>query len=311
MELLQLYYFKALAEREHLTQTAQSLMIAAPTLSATISRLEKEFGVQLFDRVGRNIRLNENGRILLKYVNEIFNSLHNARTELRDANDRSQKRVTVAVTAESLWTRAIHDFLEAHPDILVQHETLKLDELNQDTICAQYDFVITAQRDLSDKDYWVYSLLYNDWPVVVFNQKHTKLLGRESIDLSELKDENFVVLSKGYSSRRWFDETCAAAGFKPNIAVECDYQLRTEMLRANYGLGFSSVLGQKSNILSEFEYVRLASPIVARTQVIAWDKRRKLSGAALTFHSFMVEYMKKFGGVQTDGPDAVSCSSPR
>ena len=49
MELLQLYYFKVLAEREHLTRTAESLMIAAPSLSATISRLENELGVKLFD----------------------------------------------------------------------------------------------------------------------------------------------------------------------------------------------------------------------------------------------------------------------
>lgn len=85
MELLQLYYFKVLAEREHLTRTAESLMIAAPSLSATISRLENELGVKLFDRVGRNIRLNENGRILQRYVNEIFDALQNAKTELKDA----------------------------------------------------------------------------------------------------------------------------------------------------------------------------------------------------------------------------------
>lgn len=293
MELLQLYYFKALAEREHLTQTAQSLMIAAPTLSATISRLEKELGVKLFDRVGRNIQLNENGRILLKYVNEMFNAMQNARTELRDLNDLSQKRVTVATTAESLWTKAIHVFLETHPDIHVVHDTLKLDDLNQDTVCGKYDFIITAQRDLIDKDCWVYSVLYHDWPVLVFNEGHP-FGGRESVDLIEAKYENFVALSKGYSSRRWFDETCAAAGFQPHIAVECDYQLRTEMIRANYGLGFSSILGQKSNILNEFKYVRLSSPIITRTQVIAWDKRRKLSGAANIFRAFMVSYMKEF-----------------
>ena len=102
MELLQLYYFKVLAEREHLTRTAESLMIAAPSLSATISRLENELGVKLFDRVGRNIRLNENGRILQRYVNEIFDALQNAKTELKDAGVRRDNCFTVASTAESL-----------------------------------------------------------------------------------------------------------------------------------------------------------------------------------------------------------------
>ena len=62
MKLQQLHYFKALAEREHLFQTATELYISPPALSTAISRLEEELGVPLFDRVGRNIRLSENGK---------------------------------------------------------------------------------------------------------------------------------------------------------------------------------------------------------------------------------------------------------
>jgi len=65
MKLLQLYYFRALAEKEHLYRTATELYISPSALSTTISRLEKELGVQLFDRVGRNIRLNDNGKKIL------------------------------------------------------------------------------------------------------------------------------------------------------------------------------------------------------------------------------------------------------
>ena len=50
MELLQLRYFKAVAENESLTQTANKLFISPPSLSSTISRLEKELGTELFDR---------------------------------------------------------------------------------------------------------------------------------------------------------------------------------------------------------------------------------------------------------------------
>lgn len=292
MELLQLYYFKVLAEREHLTRTAESLMIAAPSLSATISRLENELGVKLFDRVGRNIRLNENGRILQRYVNEIFDALQNAKTELKDAGVRRDNCFTVASTAESLWTRAIHKFLETYPDILVRHTAIKLDDLNQHMTSSKYDFIVTALRDL-DCGEWDYEVLYHDWPVLVFNSSH-RFHGRKTLDLLEAKNEPFVALSQGYSSRRWFDEICAASGFKPNVVVECDYQLRTEMLRANYGIGFSSVLGIASNILSTFEYAKLSQPLVPRTQVIAWHKGRKLSVAAHQFRSFLIKYMEQY-----------------
>ena len=47
MELLQLRYFIKLAQRQHLTQTAEELMISASSLSATIRKLEKELTVDL------------------------------------------------------------------------------------------------------------------------------------------------------------------------------------------------------------------------------------------------------------------------
>ena len=88
MGLLQLEYFKALAEREHLTQTAKELMISAPSLSATIARLEREVGFPLFERTGRNIRLNACGRIYLKHVNDVFSALENAKLEMLDAENK-------------------------------------------------------------------------------------------------------------------------------------------------------------------------------------------------------------------------------
>ena len=57
MELLQLKYFLAVAESEHMTNTAKQLHIAQPALSQSIHRLEQELGVSLFERAGRGIRL--------------------------------------------------------------------------------------------------------------------------------------------------------------------------------------------------------------------------------------------------------------
>ena len=64
MDLLQLKYFCAIVEEGHMTRAAARLSIAQPALSASLGRLEKELGVSLFDRVGRNICLNECGQSL-------------------------------------------------------------------------------------------------------------------------------------------------------------------------------------------------------------------------------------------------------
>ena len=66
MELQQLKYFKAVAEVGKISDAAESLFISAPALSTSISRLEKELGVQLFDRTNNKISLNIQGQIFLK-----------------------------------------------------------------------------------------------------------------------------------------------------------------------------------------------------------------------------------------------------
>lgn len=60
--LTQLYNFKKLAEVEHMTQAAKALYITQPTLSLSIKALERELGVPLFYRDGRNIKLTKYGQ---------------------------------------------------------------------------------------------------------------------------------------------------------------------------------------------------------------------------------------------------------
>ena len=79
MDLLQLKYFKVVAEQEHITKSAKLLMVSQPYLSAIVARLEEEMGGQLFDRDGRNVVLNEYGKILLHHANEALQHLEDAK----------------------------------------------------------------------------------------------------------------------------------------------------------------------------------------------------------------------------------------
>ena len=82
MELLQLKYFKTVAELGKISAAAEALYISAPALSTSISRLEKELGVQLFDRYAKRIALNAQGEIFLRYVNQMFDALECGKKEL-------------------------------------------------------------------------------------------------------------------------------------------------------------------------------------------------------------------------------------
>ena len=84
MNLQQLYYFKTIAELEHYTQAARKLNISPSSLSHSITDLEKELGVSLFIRQGRNVRLTSCGAFFLDYVSRSLEILDEGRSRLQD-----------------------------------------------------------------------------------------------------------------------------------------------------------------------------------------------------------------------------------
>lgn len=82
MELSQIFYFSKIAKGENIAQAAKELYISQSTLSRSISKLEEELGVHLFERTGNKIRINQFGKRFETHVDRILQELENAREEL-------------------------------------------------------------------------------------------------------------------------------------------------------------------------------------------------------------------------------------
>jgi LysR family transcriptional activator of nhaA len=67
-----LYYFWAVAREGGVVHASKYLNLTPQTISGQISLLEESMGVELFNRVGRNLEITETGRLILSYANEIF-----------------------------------------------------------------------------------------------------------------------------------------------------------------------------------------------------------------------------------------------
>lgn len=90
MELYQLRFFKAVAESKTLTEASQLVNVTQPSLSRAIKKLENEFGVELFDRVGRNLILNDNGKVFLDSANRTIDSAEAIKSSMqRYLNERA------------------------------------------------------------------------------------------------------------------------------------------------------------------------------------------------------------------------------
>ena len=84
MELRTLRYFLAVAREENMTEAANVLHVTQPTLSRQIADLERELGVELFERTNRSCVLTGDGMRLRQRAEEILALVEQTESEMSD-----------------------------------------------------------------------------------------------------------------------------------------------------------------------------------------------------------------------------------
>jgi len=287
MNLLHLQYFKALAEREHLFRTASELYISPSALSTSISRLEAELGVRLFDRVGRNIRLNDNGRRFYRHVKLALEELELGKLEIQKADAEGAASLRIATSTQVFWQEPFAEFVRKNRGVSFSHNVVTLDQLANSALMMPFDFIITALGDISAADY-EYEILFNDSPVLAVYEEHP-WADRRQISLIEAKDEPFVAPTKDFSSRRYFDNLCSLADFTPHIVAQGDYELRARLIKKHIGITITTAMA--AAVRPEgLRFIEITEPVHSCVQAIFWKKNVKLSPHAEAFRQMIVDH---------------------
>jgi LysR family transcriptional regulator, benzoate and cis,cis-muconate-responsive activator of ben and cat genes len=96
MELRHLRYFVAVAEDENMGRAAARLRVAQSALSRQLRDLERELGVQLFERLSRGIRLTEPGHVFLDHARRTLAAADDGARAARAAAEGEVGRLRVA-----------------------------------------------------------------------------------------------------------------------------------------------------------------------------------------------------------------------
>ncbi|MFB5677035.1 LysR family transcriptional regulator [Paenibacillus terreus] len=286
MDLLQLRYFQKIARLNHLTQAAQELHITQPSLSQTISKLEKDLGVPLFDRQGRQIRLNKYGEAFLEKVEPALKLLEEGQREVKDMAGLERGTISIDTTFLPLFSDTMNMFRSKFPDVHFRISQVSTMEKRERLLEAgEIDFSISCNPI---KRSGIYNMPILTEEIVLTVPITHRFANRQSIKLSEVANEPFIHFKKGHSFREDTDEICRKAGFAPNIICETDdSKTIIELVRKEIGVAFwlESLL-EKEN---PFHYLRILEPVCRRTYQLTWSEKHYLSVAARTFRDFLIK----------------------
>lgn len=286
--LLQLDYFRKLAVTEHITQTAKELYISQTALSSMIIGLEKELGIQLFDRSKRSIRLNQAGRVYLQYVNEVFAALDNGRSALQELTETAQKQVSIAVGTSQVWMPMVRDFRKACPEYTIKQKNSTLEEMVTSLRAMKTDFVIASLDEISDPD-MEHILLKKDRVYLCVPRNHP-MAGRESVSLKELEGENYIDLSVGTPWREYCAQLFKRAKVNIHTVLECDYSIRSALVEAEFGVALTSASAYEVDLFRPNCYIPIADEFAYREMALFWNPKKYMSKAADSFREFCAGY---------------------
>ncbi|MBU6499791.1 MAG: LysR family transcriptional regulator [Rhodospirillales bacterium] len=250
MDYRQLQLFRAVAERQNLSQAAEAVGITQPGLSKSLRGLQQELGVRLYSTRGRGIELTEAGRALLAHAKLVEAQFTEARAEL--AGIASGVLGHARIGAGPAWISrhlpgAIAVILRHHPKLRFTVETGYAERLIGRLRQGELDVVIGAlPQNRTDPDLR-FQRLSTDTIGVIGRTDHP-LLRVANRSLADYVHCSWALPNRAELLRQRLDGAFRKAGLgEAKVAVESDslsLMLATLRLTDCLGLATTQTLSQ-------------------------------------------------------------------
>jgi LysR family transcriptional regulator, low CO2-responsive transcriptional regulator len=196
----QLVAFLTVARRGSVTAAAEELVVTQPTVSAAINALQKELGVTLMHRNGRNLQPTPAGEAYLPYAVSVLGLLEQgARAAVEAGASAPTLRVAAVTTAgEHLLAPLLRLFREAHPGLELTLHVGNREDVFQRLAQHEVDVAITgrvpAELALEGRPFAA-----NEF--VLVTEPGDPLAGSRTVAVQELAGRHWLVREPGSGTR--------------------------------------------------------------------------------------------------------------
>jgi LysR family transcriptional regulator, hydrogen peroxide-inducible genes activator len=213
VNLSDLRYLVAVADHRHFGRAAEACFVSQPTLSTQIKKLEKELGVELFERNPRQVLLTAAGARVVDHARQALAEADAIRDVARQARDPEAGTLRVGVfptLAPYLLPHIVPSLHERFPQLellLVEEKTevvvqqLRDGQLDVGVLALPIDEPTLHEEPLFEEDF-----------VLAVPTDHPLAETRTTIDLSALAGEQLLLLEEGHCLRAQALSVCQMNG---------------------------------------------------------------------------------------------------
>ena len=229
MEIRELRYFLAIAREQSISKAAESLYISQSGLNQHLIKLEKELGIQLFDRNKHFLRPTQAGKIYIKNAIEILKIQRNTYAMLEDLKGNASGEINLGLTHEhgiDIFTSVFPQFNQRYPGISFSLTERIVAEQHRLLLDGSLDFGIVMLQE-TEKIHLHYTPLYTEQLILGIPKNHPLASFAAPpgeplacLDLSLFKNDKFSLIFSASTMRRVIDPCFEAAGFRPAIVIE-------------------------------------------------------------------------------------------
>lgn len=239
MEIRNLTTFVRIAEIQNFSKTAEQLGYSQSAVTMQIKQLETELHTQLFERIGKQVRLTRAGERLLPYALEILNAVGKAERIAQEPEQISGKlRIgTCESFVISILPPVILEMSELCPHIEISTHTALVPDLFQ--MLRQND--IDIMYFLDEKTYYPEWIKVSERPEKIYftASSESPLVGQKQIPIARLLEEPLFLTEQGISYRYAMEQALAAKGYELHPFWEVgNTDVITRFLLKNKGISF-------------------------------------------------------------------------
>jgi DNA-binding transcriptional LysR family regulator len=220
MELWQLEVFMAVVEEKSFSRAGKRIGRTQPAISSAVKLLEEGLGEPLFDRLGKSIHLTAAGEMLVDYARRLLRLRDEAAQaigELRGLHRGTLKLGANETTCLYLLPGVLAAFKQAYPQVQVDIQRAITRSITEKVIEGMLDFGIVT---LPVQDGRLETLtIHQDELALIVGPVH-RLASRRSVQMSELREEPFILHKIGTTTRERLVKHFSDGGVKLNVTME-------------------------------------------------------------------------------------------